>query len=66
MFCIHIINKLFDMIPRPKHYKDVINVPFVVFRFNFNRTAIQPFLFIMTQKKAFGRVVPIGDPKYTF
>ena len=36
-FCIHIINKLFDMIPRLKHYKDVINVHFVEFRLKLNR-----------------------------
>ena len=28
MSCIHIIYELFDMIARPKCYKDVINVPF--------------------------------------
>ena len=34
MFCIHIINKPFDMIPRSMHYKDVINVPFAEFSLN--------------------------------
>ena len=27
VFCLLIINKLFDMIPRPKYYKDVIKIP---------------------------------------
>ena len=42
MFCIYKINKLFDIIPRPKHYKDVINIPFLTFRLKFNYLTI-PF-----------------------
>ena len=35
MLCIYKINKLFDMIPRLKYYKDIINVTFVDFSFKF-------------------------------
>ena len=40
MFCIQIINKLFDIIPKLKHYKDDINIPFVEFKLKINRTTI--------------------------
>ena len=40
MLDIQIINKRFGMIPRLKHYKDVINVPFVEFRLKLNRRTI--------------------------
>ena len=42
MFCIYKINKLFGIIPRLKHYKDVINIPFLTFRHKFNYLTI-PF-----------------------
>ena len=42
VFCIHTTNKLFDMIPRLKHDKDVINIPFVEFRLKLKKGTI-PF-----------------------
>ena len=56
MLCIHKINKLFDMIPRMKHYKDTINVLLVDFRFKRNWATILPFLFKMKYKYTLVRV----------
>ena len=62
MFCIYKINKLFGIIPRLKHYKDVINIPFLTFRHKFNYLTIP---FHNDAKKTFAAVESKEDPMAT-